>query len=100
MILYLKKDTGTDVLFSEIFKSTFFTQTLRVTTSGSTRRYLNDIKTTTIVTLMLALNVSLSFAITLEAAIENNQTKSWRFSREISLVVFCYNRNYSIVPWL
>ena len=44
-----------------------------------------------IVTLMLALNVLLSFAITLEAAIQNNLTKSWRFSRETSLVEFCYS---------
>ena len=41
-----------------------------------------------IVTLMLALNVFFSFAITLDAAIQNNLTKSWRFSREMSLVQF------------
>ena len=55
----------------------------------------NDIKMTTIeaiiMTLMLALNVFLSFAITFEAAIQNNLTKSWRFSREMSLVEFCYS---------
>ena len=44
-----------------------------------------------IVTLMLALNVFLSFAITSEAAIQINLTKSWRFSREMSLVQFCYS---------
>ena len=44
-----------------------------------------------IVTLMLALNVFLSFAITLESAIQNNLTKSWRFSREMSWVEFCYS---------
>ena len=75
------------MFFCEIFKSTFFTQPLRVTTSGSSGRY---IKMTSIegitVNLMLALNVFLSFAITLEAAIQNNLTKSWRFSREMSLV--------------
>ena len=44
----------------------------------------NDIKMTTIeaiiVTLILALNVFLSFAITLEAVTQNNLTKSWRFT--------------------
>ena len=47
--------------------------------------------TAIIVTLMLALDVFLSFAITLEAAIQNNLTKSWRFSREMSFVEFCYS---------
>ena len=42
-------------------------------------------------TLMLALNVLLSFAITFKAAIQNNLTKSWRFSREMPLVEFCYS---------
>ena len=45
----------------------------------------NYIKMTTIeeiiVTLILALNVFLSFAITLEAVTQNNPTKSWRFTR-------------------
>ena len=44
----------------------------------------NDIKMTTIeaiiVTLILALNVFSSFAITLEAVTQNNLTKSWRFT--------------------
>ena len=44
-----------------------------------------------IVTLMLTLNVFLSFAITLEAAIQNNFTKSWRFSKEMSVVEFRYS---------
>ena len=44
-----------------------------------------------IVTLMLALNVFLSFAITLEAAIQSNLTKSWKFSRKMYLVKFCYS---------
>ena len=44
-----------------------------------------------IVTLMLALNVFQSLAITLEAAIQINHTKSWRFSRQISVVKFRYS---------
>ena len=44
-----------------------------------------------IVTLMLALNVFLSFGITLESAIQNNLIKSWRFAREMSWVEFCYS---------
>ena len=40
---------------------------------------------------MLALNVFFSFAITLEVIIQNNLTKSWRFSRVMSLVEFCYS---------
>ena len=81
--------------FCEIFKRTFFTEPLRVTSSGSSGRYLksnqNDIAEAIIVTLMLTLNVFLSFAITLEAAIQNNFTKSWRFSKEMSVVEFRYS---------
>ena len=45
-----------------------------------------------IVTLMLTLNVFFCFlfAITLEPAIQNNLTKSWRFSREMSVLEFRY----------
>ena len=42
------------------------------------------------VTLMQTLNIFLSVAITFEAAIQNNLSKSWRFSREISVVEFRY----------
>ena len=42
------------------------------------------------VTLMQTLNIFLSVAITFEAAIQNNLSKSWRFSREISAVEFRY----------
>ena len=41
-----------------------------------------------IVTLMLTLNIFLSFAITFEVAIQNHLRKSWRFSREMSVVEF------------
>ena len=44
-----------------------------------------------IVTLMLTLNVFLSFVINLEAAIQNNLTKSWKFSIEMSVVEFRYS---------
>ena len=57
---------------AQIFFCEIFTQPVRVTTSGSSGRYLktyqNDIK----MTLMLTLNVFLSFAITSEATIQNN----------------------------
>ena len=44
------------------------------------------------VTLMPTLNnISMSAAITLKAAIQNDLSKSWRFSREISAVEFRYN---------
>ena len=36
------------------------------------------------------MNLSLSVAITLKAAIQNSLSKSWRFSREISVVEFRY----------
>ena len=49
-----------------------------------------------IVTLMLTLKVFLSFAITLEAAIHNNLTKFWRFSRKMSGVKFSYS--YVVKP--
>ena len=72
--------------FCEIFKSTFFTESLRVTTCGSSGCYLkayqNDINWG---------NNSDFNAITLEAAIQNNLTKSWRFSREMSVVEFRYS---------
>ena len=72
--------------FCEIFKSTFFTGSLRVTTSGSSGCYLkayqNDINWG---------NNSDFNAITLEAAIQHNLTKSWRFSREMSVVEFRYS---------
>ena len=41
-----------------------------------------------IVTLVPTLNTFLSVAVTLEAAIENNVTRSWRFSRKMSVVGF------------
>ena len=40
---------------------------------------------------MPTLNIFMSFAITLEAAIQNNLTKSWRFSKEMSVVKFRYS---------
>ena len=43
-----------------------------------------------LVTSMPTLNMYLSAAITLEAAIKNNLSKSQKFSREISAVEFCY----------
>ena len=42
-------------------------------------------------TLMLTLNVFLSFAITSEATIQNNLRKSWRFSREMFVGEFHYS---------
>ena len=50
--------------FCEIFKSTFFIELLRVTTSGSSGRYLKMISIEAIVTLMPTLNTFLSVAIT------------------------------------
>ena len=70
----------------KIFKSTFLIELLHVTTSGSSGRCLKMTSIKAIVTLMPTLNMFLSVAITLEAAIQNNLTKSWRFSREISVV--------------
>ena len=43
-----------------------------------------------LVTLMPTLNIFLSVTITLEGAIQNNLSKSRRFSREISVVEFRY----------
>ena len=43
-----------------------------------------------LVTLMPTLKIFLSVTITLEAAIQNNLSKSWRFSRDISVVEFRY----------
>ena len=43
------------------------------------------------VTLPPTLNIFLSVAITLEAAIQNNLSKSSRFSREIPVVEFRYS---------
>ena len=40
---------------------------------------------------MSTLNIMLSVAITFEAAIQNNLTKSWRFLREMFVVGFCYS---------
>ena len=42
-------------------------------------------------TLMSTLNMYLSHAITSEAAIKNNLSKSRKFSSEISAVEFCYS---------
>ena len=60
-----------------------------------TRYYTKDNKGTLIeavsVTLMPTLNIYLSVAITLEAAIKNNLSKSHKFSREISAAEFCYS---------
>ena len=85
----LKKDPG------KIFKSSLHTEQLRVPNSGSSGRYLkayqSDINEAIIVTLMLTLNVFLSFAITLEVAIQNNLIKSWRLSRETSVVEYRYS---------
>ena len=44
-----------------------------------------------IVTLIPRLNMFLSVAITLEATIQNNPTESWRFSREMSVMVLRYS---------
>ena len=52
----------------------------------------NDITEAIVVTLMLALNVFLPFAITLEAAIQNNLTKSWDFQEKC---LWCC----SIIAW-
>ena len=93
---YLKRDPGdTDV--SVMF--TKFLRTLRVITSYSPRLYpktypdnANNIKMTlieaTLVTLMPSLNIFLPFAITLKATIQNNLSKSRRFSREIPVADF------------
>ena len=43
------------------------------------------------VTLMLMFNILFSVAITLESAIQNNLSNSWRFSKELSVVEFCYS---------
>lgn len=43
------------------------------------------------VTLMVIFNILLSVAITLESAIQNNLSKSWIFSKEISVVEFRYS---------
>ena len=72
--------------FCEIFKSTFLIELLRVTASGSSGRYLKMTLIEAIVTLIPTLNIFLSVTITLEAAIQKNLKKSWRFSREISVV--------------
>ena len=64
---------------------------LRVTTSGSSGSYLKITSIEAILTLMSTLNIILSVAITLEAVIQNNLTKSWRFLREISTVGFRYS---------
>ena len=92
----LKKDLAQMLFYDlcEVFKSIFFAEPLPVTTSYSSGRYLKTyIKITSvesiIVTLMPKLNLFLSSVITLEAAIQNNLTKSWRFLREMSLVEFC-----------
>ena len=47
-----------------------------------------------IVTLMPTLNISLSVAIALKAAIQNNFSKSWRFSRGKSVVEFSYSKTF------
>ena len=77
--------------FCKIFKSTFLIELLRVAASGSSGRCLKMTSIKAIVTLMPTLNMFLSVAITLQAAIQNNLTKSWRFSREISVVGCCYS---------
>ena len=68
------------VIFAKFLKNLFYSTPL-----GDYFWLLpKDIKMTSIeaviVTLMPTLNIFLSFAITLGAAIENNLTKSWRFS--------------------
>ena len=94
--IFITKRPGTDVFFCEIFKKHLFYTTLPGDYFWFVQPLLkNDIKMTIIeaiiVTLMLEVNVFLSFAITFEAAIQNNLIKSWRFSREMTLVEFCYN---------
>ena len=46
---------------------------------------------TIMVTLMQTLGISLSVVITLKAAIQNKLSKSWRFSRGMSVVEFLYS---------
>ena len=77
--------------FFKISKSTFFTESLQVTQVVTLRHIKMTSIEAIIGTLMLTLNVFLSFGITLETAIQNNLTKSRRFSREMSLVEFCYS---------
>ena len=96
-----KKDPGTDVFLW--FLRNISKHPLCRTPPGDYVRFLqvvtltacqNDISrgnNSQIVTLMQTLNVFFSFAITLEAAIQNNLTKSWRFSREKSVVEFRYS---------
>ena len=81
--------------FCESFKSTFSTEpsgyyfwSFRSLPNGHIK--MTSIEAITL-TLILTLNVFLSFAITLEAAIQNNLIKSWRFSREMVVVEFRYS---------
>ena len=60
-------------------------------TPGSSGRYLKMTSIKAVVTLMPTLNIFLSVSITLEATIQNNLTKSWRFSREICVARFRYS---------
>ena len=46
---------------------------------------------TIIVTLMPTLNIFLSVGMTLEVGIQDNLTKSWRFSREMFVVGLRYS---------
>ena len=69
--------------FCEIFKSIFFKVLLRVTTSGSSGRYLKMTSIEEIVTLMPTLNKLLSVAITLKPPS--------RKKRKTSVVLFRYN---------
>ena len=68
---------------------------LRLLPKDLFRYYPKDNKMTLIeavlVTLMPTLNIYLSVAITLEAAIKNNPSKSRKFSSEISAVEFRYS---------
>ena len=80
--------------FCENFKTTFCTESLWVNSSGSSGRdlktYQNDIDWGN--NSDFNANTEHIFAaIILEATIQSNLTKSSRFSREVSVVGFCYS---------
>ena len=67
--IFIKKETPAQMLFCDFcksFKSAFFIELLRVTTSGSSGRYLKMTSIEAIVTLMPTLNIFWSAAITLK----------------------------------
>ena len=52
---------------------------------------------TIIVTLISTLNIFLFVAITLEAGIQKNLTKSWRFSRGMSVVGLRLSLGFTVI---